>query len=135
MIEVRVDEAAYSKVARGLVKRVIVSLINQFSDNGVLDLTKELNDEGLNLIYTTAFGVLIQFEDFRGHVLGKQRHPVVVGFMSSPVEGNPDQEEPEEILISRRRTELHGGIDDELIQEIYSELKEKVVECNFKKAT
>ena len=124
MIKVRVDEVAYSKVAKGLVRRVVSSLIDQFADHGVLDLSQELSDDGLDLIYTTAFGVLVQFEDFRGHLLGSQRHPVVVGFMSVPVEKGLGHDEPEEVLISRRRTDLHGGIDDDLIREAFAELRE-----------
>lgn len=125
MIRVRVDETAYSLVAKGLVRRVVKTLIGQFADIGVLDLSQELSDEGLAFVDVTAFGVLVQFEDFRGHSLDGQRHPPVVGFMSVAKNGKLDLHEPEEILISPRRTDLHGGVDKNLIREVFKELQKR----------
>lgn len=125
MIQVRIDEAAYSSVAKGLVRQVVGSLIEQLVDNGVLSFSQDLDDEGANLVFATAFGVLVKFEDFHGQVSGTQRHPVVVGFMSVPTDQALSMATPEEILISRRRSDLHGGVDDTVIREIFKELQQK----------
>ena len=119
MIEFTVDEAAYSQVASGLVRRVIASLIEQLADKGVLDLSQTLNDSDLNLVFNTAQDVLVQFEDFRGHCSGEFRHPVVVGFMSVPVDEMMASDTPEILLVSRRRSDLHGKIETDLIRDIF----------------
>ena len=131
MIEFTVDEAAYSEVACGLVRRVIASLIEQLADKSVLDLSGELSERDLSLVFNTVQDILVQFEDFRGHCSGAFRHPVVVGFMRVPIDDMVAADTPEVLLVSRRRADLHGGIENDLIRDVFEEIQLKRRQSNF----
>lgn len=125
MSSVRIDEMAYTKVARGLVKRVVTALIDQFADEGLLDLSGSMAQDDLDFVFVIAFRVMVQFEDFAGHTLGADRHPVVVGFLSVPQNTPPGSWGGDEILISPRRTDLHGGLAADLIREVFAEVQDR----------
>ncbi len=123
MIDIEIDADTYSKVATGLVHRVLRALIRGLADAGVIDLSQDLRPEDLDMIYTLAFGVLVQFEDLRGHTYDDHRYPAVVGFIRTPAKGKLDLKKPETILISRRRTDLHGAFDHDDICRAFAELQ------------
>jgi hypothetical protein len=123
MIDARIDEDAYPGIAEGLVRRVIRSLIGQFVDHGLIDLGTELPQSGVDLVFDTAFGVFVQFEDTRGHQIGDCLHPAVVGFMNLPVSHPPKPGGTETVIVSRKRTHLHGAVDDALIRGVFAEMR------------
>lgn len=119
MISIRIDEEEYAEISKGLISSVLRGLIRQLVDRDLLDTSKPLAEETLDLVWAIAFDVFSRFEDFSGHTLGQNTHPAVVGFMTAPVDEPRAPTAREEILLSPNRTHLHGRVDDYLIREAF----------------
>ena len=119
MISIRIDEQEYAEVSKGLISSVLRGLIRQLVDRDLLDISKPLAEETLDLVWAIAFDVFSRFEDFSGHTLGQNTYPAVVGFITVPVDEPRAPAAREEILLSPNRAHLHGGVEDHLIREAY----------------
>lgn len=118
------DNDLYSRVATIFLADFVESMIDELLDSGRLEETKELQDDELNFIYRLGFRLLAKFEDHRGVLADGSRRPAVLAFAGFP-EDAPSLRplQSTQFIVTDRRTDLHGGLSDELILSAYAKVR------------
>ncbi len=122
MTVIEFDDETYGEIVPGFIRKILRNLIAKLNDIGVVDLKTELTKAEDDLIYDFAAGLLVQFEDMRGHRQGDFRYPAAVGFTVDTLDGKPAHI-PEKLIATHKRTFLHGGLDSALIRDVFDELR------------
>lgn len=104
-IAVIVDDAAYGAAAAAFSQKVLNRLVKDLARHGLIDLKGD--KDTVDIIYDLVFNLFAAFEDHGGFQDGEAgvshlafaRHAI----------------SPPNLLVSWRRTFLHGGLDDPMI--------------------
>lgn len=115
------DHPAYRDVARSFVLGYCVQVLSALYDAGFVSAPqiREIDPEAENKLYEICFRSLAQFEDRGGFVHAGQRY-FAHGLLARTLE------DPAEFLAEVTRTELHGGLDDDVLAEAFAIVAEEL---------
>ena len=117
------DDMAFADLAPTVVRQVVRRLIRGLAEGGKISIADGLSEEDPDLVSDLAFSLLLLFDDQRGQEHDGRRYPVVVTFADfdsggpfvNPVTG-------QRAIFGGNRTEFHGTVTFEMIDEIATEL-------------
>lgn len=116
----KLDGEAYGELASVFLERFLVAMLSELLEEGKIAKGETLSEADVIFVYKIAFRLLSQFEEFHGVELGEQRYPTVLAFAQFPDASPLDPPlTASEFIVSDARTELHGGVDDSMIQAAY----------------
>ncbi|WP_372922402.1 hypothetical protein [Roseovarius sp.] len=118
------DNDLYGRVAGVFLADFVESMIDELLDTGQIEDAEELKEDDLNFIYRLGFRLLLAFEDHRGVLADGARRPAVLAFAGFP-EDAPSLRplESSQFIVTDSRTDLHGGLSDELILAAYAKVR------------
>ncbi|WP_085026166.1 hypothetical protein [Ensifer aridi] len=114
-IQVVVDDKVYGPIANAFVRAFVMAIVRILARRGLID-PNNANSNTVDAIFDLCFSALAAFEDHGGVSVDSNRYVAHCAFAPQP-------KDPDQLVLSFRRTFLHGGIDDGMIKAALDEVR------------